>query len=89
MSDRFRPPNYQVPASDALIDFMRTGWDDRTDDVERLPVAAEAAVRRDRLAARFPGQRIVIPAGGLKPRSNDTDFRFRADTGRFLIRRGG
>ena len=25
----------------------------------------------------FPGQRLVIPAGGLKIRSNDTDFRFR------------
>lgn len=80
MSDRFRPPTYAVPASDALIEFMRTGWDDRTDDVERLPVAAEAAVRREALVDRFPGERLVIPAGALKPRANDTDFRFRADT---------
>ena len=25
----------------------------------------------------FPGERLVIPAGGLKIRSNDTDYRFR------------
>ena len=29
------------------------------------------------MSAQFPGERLVIPAGGLKVRSNDTDYRFR------------
>lgn len=37
-----------------------------------------ARARRDRLSAMFPGIRIVLPAGALKTRSNDTDYRFRA-----------
>ena len=36
-----------------------------------------AAERRARLSALFPGVRIVAPAGDLKPRANDTDYRFR------------
>lgn len=80
MSDRFHPASYRVPASDALIAFMREGWADGDDPVERLPVADIAAQRRSRLADRFPGERLVIPAGGLKVRANDTDYRFRADT---------
>jgi Xaa-Pro aminopeptidase len=36
------------------------------------------AARRDQLSAEYPGIRLVIPAGTLKVRSNDTDFRFRA-----------
>ncbi len=80
MSDRFEPATYPVPASDALVSFMRTGWDDEEDRVERLPVADRADVRRAKLASRFAGERLVIPAGALKPRANDTDYRFRADT---------
>ncbi|MBA2574873.1 MAG: aminopeptidase P family protein [Nocardioidaceae bacterium] len=80
MSDRFQPATYPVPASDALISFMREGWSDDEDVVERMPVAPWARARRERLAQRFPGERIVIPAGPLKPRANDTDYRFRADT---------
>lgn len=33
--------------------------------------------RPERLSARFPGERLAIPAGALKLRSNDTDHRFR------------
>ncbi|MGH3507967.1 MAG: aminopeptidase P N-terminal domain-containing protein, partial [Nocardioidaceae bacterium] len=80
MTDRFQPATYPVPASDALIAFMREGWADGDDAVVRLPVADVAALRRNRLSDRFPGERLVIPAGGLKVRANDTDFRFRADT---------
>jgi Xaa-Pro aminopeptidase len=80
MSDRFKKATYPVPASDALISFMRDGWLDGDDDVQRLPVASWAEARRAKLSARFPGERLVVPAGGLKPRANDTDYRFRADT---------
>ncbi len=80
MSDRFRPATYPVPASEALVEFMRAGWSDGDDDVERLDVAPWAAVRRSALSQRFAGDRLVIPAGPLKPRANDTDYRFRPDT---------
>ncbi len=80
MSDRFQASVYPVPSSQALISFMREGWADADDRVERLPVAAWAAARRRTLGERFAGERLVIPAGGLKPRANDTDYRFRADT---------
>src|SRR5690606_23763480 len=36
-----------------------------------------AARRREALSAAFPGERLVVPAGGLKVRSNDTDYVFR------------
>ena len=39
-----------------------------------------AAQRRDALSKAFPGERLVIPAGDLKVRSNDTDYQFRPHT---------
>jgi Xaa-Pro aminopeptidase len=80
VTDRFQPATYPVPASDVLIAFMREGWADGHDQVQRLEVADIAARRRARLAERFASERLVIPAGGLKVRANDTDYRFRGDT---------
>jgi Xaa-Pro aminopeptidase len=67
-----------VPAAYAA--FMRTGWGDRELDLPRHPVADHAAGRRSRLASMFPGERLVLPSGTFKVRSNDTDYRFRSDT---------
>lgn len=67
-----------VPAPYAA--FMRTGWGDRELDLPRQAVADRAAERRRRLAEAFPGERLVLPAGGFKVRSYDTDYRFRPDT---------
>jgi Xaa-Pro aminopeptidase len=67
-----------VPAAYAA--FMREGWGDRELDLPAEPVAARAAERRARLAEAFPGERLVLPAGGFKVRANDTDYRFRPDT---------
>lgn len=67
-----------VPAAYAA--FMRTGWGERELDLPPHPVAGPADERRKRLAAAFPGERLVVPAGGYKVRSNDTDYRFRPDT---------
>lgn len=61
--------------------FMRTGWGERELDVPQHPISDWAAQRRARLAAAFPGERLVLPAGGFKVRANDTDYRFRPDTG--------
>ncbi|MCA1712643.1 MAG: aminopeptidase P family protein [Actinobacteria bacterium] len=65
----------------ALLEFMSTGWAERTE--EPPPPAAAApyrARRREALVARFPDERLVIPTGGYKTRSNDTEFRFRPGT---------
>ena len=64
-----------------LLEFMSTGWANRE---ASLPAAGAAAPfrrsRREALAARFPGEVLVVPSGGLKVRANDTDFRFRPGT---------
>ena len=59
---------------------MRTGWGERELDLPPHPVAEWAGARRERLIEQFPGERLVIPAGGFKVRANDTDYRFRAET---------
>ncbi|RLV49753.1 aminopeptidase P family protein [Nocardioides mangrovicus] len=68
----------QVPQ--AWAEFMRKGWGERELDLPAHPVTPWAARRRERLAGQFPGERLVVPAGGFKVRSNDTDYRFRPDT---------
>lgn len=65
---------------EAYAAFMRTGWDDREQDVRPHSIAPYAAARRARLAAAFPGERLVLPGGTYKVRAADTDYRFRADT---------
>ncbi|HEX5562502.1 MAG TPA: aminopeptidase P family protein [Nocardioidaceae bacterium] len=72
--------SHDQPVPEAYAAFMRQGWGERDLDVERHPVAGPAAARRTRLAETFPGERLVVPAGGFKVRANDTDYRFRADT---------
>jgi Xaa-Pro aminopeptidase len=59
---------------------MRTGWGERELDLPVHPVAEPAARRRAALAEAFPGERLVLPSGTYKVRSNDTDYRFRSDT---------
>ncbi len=79
MSDQ-QPPllNRQVPYSDAFKAFIRKGWAaGPTELPDQLPSAPHAARRRQAISAQFPGDRLVISAGGLKVRSNDTDYRFR------------
>lgn len=65
---------------EAYSAFMRQGWGDRELDLPRHPIAEYSAARRARLAEMFPGERLVLPAGGYKVRAYDTDYRFRSDT---------
>ena len=65
--------------SDELAESMKSGWaDTELHDLEPIAQAAETAARRAALSARFPGERLVIPSGNLKTRSNDTEYPFRA-----------
>lgn len=67
--------------SDELAESMRTGWaDTELHGLEPIAQAGHTADRRAALSARFPGERLVVPAGRLKTRSNDTEYPFRAST---------
>ena len=70
-NNRSRRPNSQ-----AFKDFIGTNWGPRSSE---LPARAEVAdylqARHDLVGEAFKGERLVIPAGGLKVRSNDTDYR--------------
>ena len=92
MTGNETPPNItEIPEQDAnrsttpgsaiFREYIASGWAPR-DDV--LPAPREqaffAADRRARLSATRPGEQIIIAAGGLKQRSNDTDYPFRAHT---------
>ncbi|MGI9823862.1 aminopeptidase P family protein [Agromyces sp. Marseille-Q5079] len=68
-----------TPGSEGFKDFISSGWATRD---EALPTAREqaafAARRRSAVSAAFPGTRLVVPAGDMKQRANDTDYPFRA-----------
>ena len=66
------------PTGEAFRAFMGQDWAPRPDGLPELTEAARyAAARREVVSAAFPGERLVVPAGGLKVRSNDTDYVFR------------
>lgn len=66
------------PTNQAFRDFIGSGWGPRPDALpDRSAAAPWAAARRETLGALFPGDRLVIPAGGLVTRNNDCDYRFR------------
>ncbi|RKS08553.1 Xaa-Pro aminopeptidase [Nocardiopsis sp. Huas11] len=67
--------------SDELAAWMSTGWaDTERRDLEPIEQADHTARRRARISAAFPGERLVVPAGQLITRSNDTEYPFRAAT---------
>jgi Xaa-Pro aminopeptidase len=71
---------HDQPVPDAYATFMRQGWGERELDLPPHPVAQWSAQRRASLAEKFPGERLVVPAGNFKVRANDTDYRFRPDS---------
>lgn len=68
----------QPPKSQAFTHFISSNWAPSNKPAPiRAAVADFAAQRRKAISLQFPGERLVIPAGPLKVRSNDTDYRFR------------
>ncbi|MEV8136286.1 aminopeptidase P family protein [Microbacterium aurantiacum] len=62
-----------------FLDGISHGWAERPDIVPpACPSVPHTAARRASVSAAFPGARVVVPAGSLKERSNDTDYPFRA-----------
>lgn len=79
MSNEDRGSNRsQRPDSQQFREFIGEDWGERPAGPERSAAADYTAIRRAKLGRQFIGKRIVIPAGTLKVRSNDTDYRFRA-----------
>ncbi|WP_411757585.1 aminopeptidase P family protein [Streptomyces venezuelae] len=81
MSDaaaRLNIGSHDLPVSAELSRFMSEGWAaSPLPDSARVAAHAVTPARRARLSARFPGERLIIPAGELSVRSNDCDYRFR------------
>ncbi|WP_051852549.1 aminopeptidase P family protein [Streptomyces aureocirculatus] len=77
-----RTVSHDLPISREFEDSMARNWASTplSGDI-RLPAAALTPARRARLSARFPGERVLIPAGELRVRSNDCDHRFRPHSG--------
>ncbi|RFA19975.1 aminopeptidase P family protein [Subtercola boreus] len=68
-----------TPNSDTFKQYIGSGWAERTDILPpEREEAAYAAARRERLSKRYPGKRLLVPAGPAKQRSNDTDYPYRA-----------
>ena len=66
------------PDSDAFRAFMASNWAPAPTGLpDRAEVADHAARRRRAVSEQFKAERLVIPAGALKVRSNDCDYRFR------------
>ena len=58
--------------------YIGSGWAERDDRLPKVDaVAPFAAKRRASVAKAFKGKVVVIAAGDMKQRSNDTDYRFR------------
>ncbi len=73
-----QPGHRSRPTTAEFRDFVSRGWAPApASTVSLAPVAPYAAARRQAVSEAFPGERLVIPAGGFKVRSNDTDYAFR------------
>jgi Xaa-Pro aminopeptidase len=72
--------SYDIPLPGPLREAIARNWEPAPlmPHPARPDGAPYAAHRRARVSARFPGELIVVPAGLLTPRANDTDYAFRA-----------
>ncbi|AXA95561.1 aminopeptidase P family protein [Microbacterium sp. PM5] len=71
--------NRKQPFPRGFLDTISTGWAERPElTPSPRPQVPYTAARRAVVSAAFPGQRLVLPAGTYKQRSNDTDYPFRA-----------
>ncbi|MEV6753201.1 aminopeptidase P family protein [Streptomyces sp. NPDC051214] len=77
-ASRVRKNGLYPEISEELSALMRTGWADTEQrDLRPAEQTPHAARRRAALSALFPGERLVIPSGKLKVRSNDSHYPFR------------
>ena len=78
MTGKLNVGSHDLPVSKSLAEFMKVGWaESEKRGLPLHPAAPWAESRRDRVSAAYPGIRLVVPAGVLKVRANDSDYRFR------------
>src|SRR5690349_4958513 len=72
--------SHDIPMAEHLRSAVAADWEPAPPmpHPSRPDVAPHAARRRAAISRRFPGRAIVVPAGSLKVRANDTDYSFRA-----------
>jgi len=71
----------RTPGSAAFMKFIGERWGERQGEKAKpWDVAEYAALRRSRLAREFSGHVMVISAGAMQTRSNDTEYRYRPTT---------
>ncbi|BDR53229.1 Xaa-Pro aminopeptidase [Bombiscardovia nodaiensis] len=68
------------PNSATFQEFMTQGWGEQEASVEPLESSKYIGARLAKLGQRFPGERLIIPAGDYKTRNNDNDYAFRPDS---------
>ena len=68
----------QQPKNVAFREFMGEDWGPRPEPAPRSKVADFLPARHRAISQLFEGERLVIPAGVEKIRSNDCSYRFRA-----------
>ena len=72
---------YDVAPSEMFAEFMKSGWAPTPlTGITQDEVITHCVRRRAELSAAFTGLRLVIPGGGPKQRSNDTDYLYRPHT---------
>jgi Xaa-Pro aminopeptidase len=72
---------HDIPIADAMSEFMKTGWEAAAvSNVDAHPSVPFTKARREKISKKYPGVRLIFPAGSLKVRSNDTYYPFRAHT---------
>ena len=74
--------SYDIPMAAHLRDAIAKDWDPAPPmpHSARPDAGAAAARHRAAISERFPGTPIVLPAGSLTVRANDTDYPFRASS---------
>ena len=74
--------SHDIKLPDGLAAAISKDWDPAPPmpHPARADAGAAAAEHRAALSARYPGRTIVVPAGWLKTRANDTEYGFRPDS---------
>jgi Xaa-Pro aminopeptidase len=78
----YQRTSFRQPSSARLTEYMRQGWsaDAGRACLPPAPPAELTAGRRAALSARWPGVRLIIPAGQPRPRAGDSHYPFRPDS---------
>ena len=75
----FKVRSHDIPLTDTMSEFMMHGWAaSPLSGINPHPSIPYTKLRREKLSKKYPGVRLVFPAGSLKIRSNDSDYPFRA-----------